>query len=100
MKHPDRETVSELTKLPNIGKAMAADLRLIGIDHPKKLIGKDPFALHEALCTMTGKKQDPCVIDVFMSAIRFMEGGEALPWWSFTDERKKCHARLNRPTDG
>lgn len=96
MKNPDRETVSELTELPNIGKAMAADLRLIGIDHPKKLIGKDPFTLHEALCRLTGKKQDPCVIDVFMAAIRFMEGGDALPWWSFTDERKKHLAGLDR----
>ncbi|MCP4579213.1 MAG: hypothetical protein GY846_23310 [Deltaproteobacteria bacterium] len=23
------------------------------------------------------------------SIIYFMEGGEPLPWWSFTDERKK-----------
>ncbi|MDO9263069.1 MAG: helix-hairpin-helix domain-containing protein [Desulfosalsimonadaceae bacterium] len=89
MKNPDRKTVSRLVALPNIGKAMAADLQLIGIDHPKKLIGKDPFALHEALCAATGKKQDPCVIDVFMSVIRFMEGGDPLPWWSFTAERKK-----------
>jgi hypothetical protein len=89
MKSPDRETVSELTELPNIGKAMAADLHLIGIDHPQELIGKDPFALHEALCRVTGKRQDPCVIDVFMAVVRFMEGGEALPWWSFTEERKR-----------
>jgi hypothetical protein len=41
MKNPDRKTVSQLVALPNIGKAMAADLQLIGIDHPKKLIGKD-----------------------------------------------------------
>ena len=68
---------------------MAADLQLIGIDHPKKLIGKDPFELYKALCKKTGKSHDPCVIDVFMSVIRFMEGGASLPWWSFTDERKK-----------
>jgi len=36
MKNPDRETVSRLDELPNIGKAMADDLYLIGIDHPKK----------------------------------------------------------------
>lgn len=89
MKNPDRKTVSRLVALPNIGKAMAADLQLIGIDHPKKLIGKDPFKLHQALCAATGTKQDPCVIDVFMSVIRFMEGGDPLPWWSFTAERKK-----------
>jgi len=68
---------------------MADDLQLIGIDHPKKLIGKEPFELYDALCAISGKRQDPCVIDVFMSVIHFMEGGDPLPWWSFTDERKK-----------
>lgn len=89
MKNPDRETVSRLEALPNIGKAMANKLQLIGIDNPRKLLGKEPFELYEALCIKSGKRHDPCVIDVFMSVIHFMEGGEPLPWWSFTDERKK-----------
>ena len=93
MKNPDRETVSRLDELPNIGKAIADDLRLIGIDHPKKLIGKDPFELYEALCIKTGMSHDPCVIDVFISVVHFMEGGDPLPWWSFTDERKRRIAR-------
>jgi len=93
MKNPDRKTVSRLEDLPNIGKAMADDLRLIGIDHPQKLIGKEPFKLYEALCNATGARHDPCVIDVFMSVVYFMEGGEPQPWWSFTDERKKRISR-------
>ena len=90
MKNPNRKTVSKLTDLPNIGKAMAADLKLIGIDHPQKLIGKDPFKLYVNLCRKTGTKQDPCVLDVFMSVVHFMNGGKPLPWWSFTAKRKKC----------
>ena len=43
------------------------------------------------LCAATGKRHDPCVIDVFMSAVHFMDGGEPLPWWSFTQERKKAY---------
>ncbi len=89
MKNPDRETVSRLEELPNIGKAIAACLQSIGINHPRKLIGKDPFELYNELCTRSGKRHDPCVIDVFMSVIHFMEGGKPLPWWSFTDKRKK-----------
>jgi len=89
MKNPNRKTITRLDELPNIGKAMASDLQLISIDHPRELIGKDPFELYEELCTKTGKRHDPCVIDVFMSVIHFMEGGAPLPWWSFTDERKK-----------
>jgi hypothetical protein len=96
MKNPDRDKVSRLDALPNIGKAMAADLHLIGINHPSKLIGMEPYQMYEALCAATGKKQDPCVIDVFMSVVHFMEGGEALPWWSFTQERKKQRIQQSR----
>ena len=95
MKNPDRETISKLEELPNIGKAMANDLRLIGIDNPRELIGKEAFDLYEELCSISGKKHDPCVIDVFMSVIHFMEGGEPLPWWSFTDDRKKHITQSN-----
>lgn len=89
MKNPDRKTVTQLEELPNIGKAMAQDLRLIGINLPQQLLGKDPFTLYEELCTKSGRRHDPCVIDVFMAVIHFMEGGEPLPWWSYTEERKK-----------
>ncbi len=93
MKNPDRETVCRLEELPNVGKAIAGSLRLIGVDHPRKLVGKDAFELYEALCTKTGKRYDRCVIDVFMSVIDFMEGGEAQSWWAFTEERKKIMSK-------
>jgi hypothetical protein len=84
-----REKVFELEDLPNIGKAMAADLRGIGIRSPQQLVGQDPFRLYEALCRHSGVRQDPCVLDVFMSIVHFMDGGEALTWWSFTPARKR-----------
>lgn len=96
MKNPDRNNVSRLDALPNIGKAMAADLHVIGIDHPRQLIGMDPFTMYDRLCVATGERHDPCVIDVFMSAVRFMEGGEPLPWWSFTPERKEKQTHQGR----
>ena len=89
MKNPDRQKVTQLEELPNIGKAIAKDLRSIGIDHPKKLAGKDPFELYNQLCQMSGMRHDLCVIDVFISVIHFMEGGDPLPWWSFTEMRKQ-----------
>ena len=88
MKNPDRDKVSRLDALPNIGKAMAADLHLIGIDHPRQLVGREPLKMFEDLCAATGYRHDPCVLDVFMSAVHFMEGGEPLPWWAFTQKRK------------
>ncbi len=89
LKNPDRDTVTELTQLPNIGQAMANDLRFVGVNHPKDLIGKDPFQLYAVLCRKTNRKHDPCVLDVFLAAVDFMEGGKAAPWWAFTAERKR-----------
>ncbi|HHD64035.1 MAG TPA: mitomycin resistance protein [Desulfobulbaceae bacterium] len=89
MKNPDRKTVSQLEELPNIGKAMAGDLHLIGIQHPKDLVDKNACQPYDDLCSITGEKHDPCVIDVFLSVINFMAGGKARPWWEFTTKRKK-----------
>ncbi len=89
MKAPDRKTVSQLEELPNIGKAIGKDLRLIGVDHPQELIGKNAFQLYNLLCNKKNQRIDHCVIDVFMSVIHFMEGGESQPWWSFTEKRKQ-----------
>jgi hypothetical protein len=94
MKNPDRTTVARLEHLPNIGKAMAADLRLLGIERPQQLAGRDPLQLYHALERLTGQRHDPCVLDTFMAAIDFMEGGEARPWWLFTGERKCRYGHL------
>ena len=46
----ERRRVRALEQLPNIGPSLAADLRLIGIEHPADLRGKDACALYRALC--------------------------------------------------
>lgn len=89
MKNPNRKTVSKLEHLPNVGKKMANYLEIADIESPQSLIGEDAFDLYYKLCKKTGKKFDSCVIDVFMSAIDFMEGGEPSAWWEFTNVRKK-----------
>ena len=83
------KNVKDLEDLPNIGKSIAGDLRRLGIHEPEDLRGKDAFVLYNTLCSVSGKRQDPCVIDVFMSAISFVNGGKAKPWWYYTEERKK-----------
>jgi hypothetical protein len=84
----ERERTRTLTDLPNIGKAGAADLELLGIKQPSDLVGRDPYALYDRLCELTGRRHDPCVIDVFISVIRFVDGGKPQPWWFYTAERK------------
>ena len=85
----ERIRVRLLTDLPNIGKAGADDMRLLGIHEPQQLIGMCPFQLYEQLCENTATRHDPCVLDVFISVTRFMNGEEARPWWTFTEERKQ-----------
>ena len=73
------------TELP----AGAGDFRLLGLSEPAQLAGRDPYALYDRLCAETGVRHDPCVIDVFIAAVRYMEGGPKRPWWAFTAERKR-----------
>lgn len=84
----NRANVVNLTDLPNVGKASAADLRLLGIETPDQLIGRCPFEMFESLCAKTAIRHDPCVIDVFMSITRFMAGEDARVWWDYTNARK------------
>ncbi|KAB2891681.1 MAG: mitomycin resistance protein [Desulfobulbaceae bacterium] len=83
-----REDVATLTDIPNVGPATARDLRRLGIEEPEQLRGRDPFQLYDSLCSLTGRRHDPCVIDVFIAAVRFIEGAPARPWWEYTAERK------------
>lgn len=90
--HPskvDRNHLNALTDLPNIGKACAADLKLLGIYTPSQLIGVDPYELFEQLCQRTGSQIDPCMLDTFISITCFMAGEPAQPWWAYTAERKQ-----------
>lgn len=96
MKSPNRKTVSKLTDLPNVGERMAGTLRLVGIQRPLQLIEKDAYKLYDELCRITGKRHDPCVIDVFLSVVDFMNGGEVKPWWKYTAKRKKYLADQKR----
>jgi mitomycin resistance protein mcrB len=83
-----REAVRELTDLPNVGKATAADLHRLDIHQPQDLVGCDAYALYHELCRLDGVRHDPCVLDVLLSLVDFIQGGAAQPWWAFTAERK------------
>ena len=72
-----RSHLTKLTDLPNIGKAAEADLIRLGIRMPHDLLG-----------------HDPCVIDVFLSIVDFINGGEPQDWWKFTAQRKAYLASI------
>ena len=84
--------LERLEDIPYVGKAIAEDLRYLGIDKPGDLSGKDPYRLYDTLCQRTGVRHDPCLLDTFIAAVRYVEGGPRLPWWAFTAERKRALA--------
>lgn len=85
----EQSEVVQLEDLPNVGKAIAGDLRLLGVEKPTDLCGRNPVELYEALNLKTGERHDPCVLDVFMSVVDFMDGAPARDWWYYTPIRKK-----------
>ena len=85
----DRQRVKQLTDLLNIGPAMANDLLVLGINTPQWLNGACPYDMYQKLCKKTGQNHDPCVIDVFISITRFMNGEKPKVWWEYTEERKQ-----------
>jgi len=84
-----RSQTIELTDLPNVGPSIAGDLRLIGVRKPSDLAGRDPVVLYQRLNQQTGVRHDPCVLDVFISAVDFMNGKPPRVWWKYTAARKK-----------
>ena len=95
-KSVSRIEFTKLEELPNVGSAVAGDLRLLGISHPKDLIGRDRYRTYDDLCRVTGQRHDPCMLDTFIAAVRFMGGEPAKPWCAYTAERKR---RLNSDDD-
>jgi hypothetical protein len=82
-----------LEDLPNVGPAVAADFRRLGIGTPDEIRGRDPYMLYHDLCRATRALQDPCLLDTFIAVVRYVDGGPAKPWWHYTAERKRTYRR-------
>ncbi len=90
------EEALTLEAIPNVGPAVAADLRQLGIRVPADLAGLDPYVLYQQLCNQTGKIHDPCLLDTFIAITRFMSGEAPLPWWRYTSERQRTLRAMQR----
>lgn len=93
MTETEKETVVRLREIPNVGPKMAADLVKLGVKRLEDAAGRDPDEMYYELCTLTAKRHDPCVRDVFAAVVYFAEGGPARPWWDFTPGRKEREAK-------
>ena len=87
--------LARLEDIPNVGIAVAADLRQLGIAEPADLLERDPYEMYDDLCRLTGQRHDPCLLDTFIAAVRFMQGEPKKPWWKYTAERKRVIAARN-----
>lgn len=93
---PKAQHASEVRRfadIPNVGPATIGDFELLGIRTPADLAGQDPYALYKQLQRLQGEHLDPCVCDVLIASVRFMEGAAPAPWWHYTAERKQTLQR-------
>ena len=81
-----RKTPSPLQPAPR--HPSAGLLRRLDITAPDALVGRDPWAMYAELNARCGVRHDPCLLDTFIAATRFMAGEPARPWWHYTAERK------------
>jgi len=87
----DKQTEKLLRTIPGIGPAMARDLWDLGVRRIEDLAGREPQEMYDALCEMTGKHQDRCVLYVFREAVYYAKtppdkrDPEKLKWWNWKD---------------
>ena len=93
-----KRTVDRFRDIPNVGPAFVGAFTKLGLQRPADLVGKDPYQMFEDYCRVTKEHQDPCVLDVFISVVRYMEGGPKQYWWDFTAERKAHLKRIGSGT--
>jgi hypothetical protein len=85
----NQANIGRLEDIPNVGPAVAHDLLQLGITTPSQLHGRDPYALYDDLCLITGHRHDLCLLDTFIAAVRYVAGEPKQPWWNYTAERKR-----------
>jgi len=82
----------KLGDLVSVGPATIVDFELLGITRVAQLRGRDALELYEQLQEVTGKRQDPCVRDVFSAAIAQAENPnlpkEQCQWFYWSKVRK------------
>ena len=59
----------QLKDLVPIGPAMLRDFEMLKIHSVADLAKVDPRRMYQKLCPLTGERQDPCVLNVFRSAV-------------------------------
>ena len=81
-----------LRDLWSIGPAIERDLNALGVHDVASLARRSPERLYRRLEQITGKKQDPCVLDTFKAAVAQAIDPhlpqERCVWWHYSRLRK------------
>ena len=88
----DRSTIARFDQIINVGPATSELLVRMRITTPQALIGQDPLKLYRQACKLDQEFYDPCVLDVFMATVDYMNGNPPQTWWSYTSKRKQRYA--------
>jgi hypothetical protein len=90
-----------LADLVSIGPATLQDFEMLGVKSVAQLAREEPGKLYKRLCTITGQRQDPCVLDVFCAAVAQARDPQLPPekrqWWYWSRERKRVADSTTRP---
>jgi hypothetical protein len=82
----------KLEDLISVGKAIRADLELMGIHSVAQLARHEPESLYRRLCRKTAMAQDICVLDTFCAAVAQARNPrlpvEQCQWWYWSRKRK------------
>ncbi len=82
-----------LLNIPGIGKSMAEDLRILGIESVSDLTGKDPQRMYDRLCEIRNTVLDRCVLYVFRCAVYYAETNntepEKIKWWNWKENENE-----------
>ena len=88
-----REAIQDFQQIINIGPAFVRDFEDLGLESPIELRGKDPWQLYVDLCVVKQQEQDPCVLDVLIATVNYMDGKPPTPWWKVTAQRKRKYGK-------
>lgn len=89
-----------LRDLRGIGPRMLDDFQKLGIGSVRQLRGCKAQDLYDAMCELSGQRQDPCVLDTFRCAIEQARNpglpAEQREWWYWSRLRLSANAQEAR----
>jgi hypothetical protein len=87
-------TGRSLQDLISVGPSIERDFHLLGIHSVPQLAKQDPRKLYSRLERLTGKRQNPCVLDVFHAAVAQARNprlpAQKCQWWYWSRKRKSA----------